>query len=185
MLLQFRPTGKEKPAFKISQHIYNWLNDDGADVALWMVSGDSGCRGGVVADLEKLLEPKLHWIICQIHVNELPLRNLIIKLDGPYKHKSGFRILLMIINTLQVVHNWEPLGAEKKTIELLQDIVKNLPKDTKNCYCLIKAITTGEFSEELATIKCGPLCQSRWLTTGQALLMQFFDIKAKHLRHQS
>ena len=36
MLLQFRPTGKEKPAFKISQHIYNWLNDDGADVALWI-----------------------------------------------------------------------------------------------------------------------------------------------------
>ena len=80
MLLQFRPTGKEKPAFKISQHIYNWLNDDGADVALWMVSGDSGCRGGVVADLEKLLEQKLCWIICQIHENELPLKHLIIKL---------------------------------------------------------------------------------------------------------
>ena len=37
-----------------------------------------------------LLEHKLHWIICQIHVNELFLRCWIIKLDGPYKHKSGF-----------------------------------------------------------------------------------------------
>ena len=79
----------------------------------------------------------------------------------------------MIINTLQVVHNWVPLGAEEKVIELPEDIVKNLSKDTKNCYRLIKAITTGEFSEELATIKCGPLCQSRWLSTvtGKALLM--------------
>ena len=31
-----KPTGEENPAFKISQHIYNWLNDDGADVALWI-----------------------------------------------------------------------------------------------------------------------------------------------------
>ena len=80
-----KPTGEENPAFKISQHIYSWLKLDGADVALWMVSGDStntnsGCWGGVVADLEKLLEQKLRWIICQIHENELPLKHLIIKL---------------------------------------------------------------------------------------------------------
>ena len=42
MLLQFRPTGKEKPAFKISQHIYNWLNDDGADVALLVETQGAG-----------------------------------------------------------------------------------------------------------------------------------------------
>ena len=44
------------------------------------------------------------------------------------------------------------LGAEEKIIELPEDIVKNLSKDIKNCYRLIKAITTGEFSEELAKI---------------------------------
>ena len=70
----------------------------------------------------------------------------------------------MIINTLQVVHNWEPIEAEESTIIELPDVVvKNLSTDTKNCYHLIKATTTGELSEELATIKCGPLCQSRWL----------------------
>ena len=53
----------------------------------------------------------------------------------------------MIINTLQVVHNynWESIEAEESIIEL-PDVVKNLSTDTKNCYRLIKATTTGEFS---------------------------------------
>ena len=83
-----------------------------------------------------ILEHKLHWIICQIHVNQLSLRRLIIKLDGPYKHKSGFsgpiEILQMIVNTLQFVHNWEPIEVEESIIEL-PDVVKNLSTDTKNC----------------------------------------------------
>ena len=80
----------------------------------------------------------------------------------------------MIINTLQVVHNynWESIEAEESIIEL-PDVVKNLSTDTKNCYRLIKATTTEKLMEELVTIKCGPLCQSRWLSTvtGKALLM--------------
>ena len=76
----------------------------------------------------------------------------------------------MIVNTLQFIHNWEPIEVEESIIEL-PDVVKNLSTDTKNCYRVLKATTTGELCEELATIKCVPLCHSRWLTTGQALLM--------------
>ena len=129
------PTKGEKPALKIAQRIHTWLLDHGADDNLWMVSGDStntnsGLRGGVIAFLEKLLGHKVHWIICQIHVNELPLRHLIINLDGPYTHKSGFsyRIgkLLEKVDTLSVVHDFDPVEADESIIQLPDDVVANL-----------------------------------------------------------
>ena len=92
----------------------------GADVNLWVVSGDStntntGMWGGVTTFLEKLLGHRVHRLICQIHVNELPLRRLIVVLDGPYISKSGFSgpigKLLEKVNTLKVDMNFDPVEA--------------------------------------------------------------------------
>ena len=33
---------------------------------------------------------KLHWLVCQLHTNELMLRQLITKLDGKSDSKTGF-----------------------------------------------------------------------------------------------
>ena len=73
-----RPSVGDKPAQKIAQVIYEWLVQHGADVNLWMVSGDStntGMWGDVITFLEKL---RVHRLICEIYVNELPLRRLIV-----------------------------------------------------------------------------------------------------------
>ncbi|KAG7176844.1 hypothetical protein Hamer_G000031 [Homarus americanus] len=81
-----------------------------------MIGGDSantnmGWSGDTIALLEKMLGRKCHWMICQLHVNELPMRHLIIKLDGPVTPQSGFSgpigKLLEKVNELEV--NFKPV----------------------------------------------------------------------------
>ena len=40
--------------------------------------GNTGWKGGAIANLEKLLAHKCHWCICMLHTNELPFRHLIV-----------------------------------------------------------------------------------------------------------
>ena len=40
-----------------------------------------GWKSAVIRRLEKKLRRPLHWIMCQLHGNELPLRHLLIQLD--------------------------------------------------------------------------------------------------------
>ena len=51
---------------------------------------NTGCRGGVIQILERDLRRPLHWCICLLHTNELPLRHLFQKLDGPTTGDKSF-----------------------------------------------------------------------------------------------
>ena len=44
---------------------------------------NTGYKGGLAVCLERKLNRKLHMIGCFLHLNELPLRHLILELDGP------------------------------------------------------------------------------------------------------
>ena len=50
---------------------------------------NTGTNGGIVRLLEIKLGRPLHWFICQLHANELPLRHLIKTLDGKTTGPSG------------------------------------------------------------------------------------------------
>lgn len=43
---------------------------------------NTGPHAGIVCLLEKHLQKPVHWFICLLHANELPLRHLITNLDG-------------------------------------------------------------------------------------------------------
>ena len=52
------------------------------------IGGDStnvntGWQAGVMQWVEKKLGRRLVWLVCDLHTGELPLRHLIIELDGP------------------------------------------------------------------------------------------------------
>ena len=51
---------------------------------------NTGTKGGIIRLLKTNLDRPLHWFICQLHANELPLRHLIKTLDGK---TTGSRIL--------------------------------------------------------------------------------------------
>jgi hypothetical protein len=57
-------------------------------VNLWGLGYDgtntnTGCNNGIIKLFENKLGLSMQWLSCQFHANELPLRHLIIHLDGP------------------------------------------------------------------------------------------------------
>ena len=46
---------------------------------------NTGWKGGAMQWIEKKIEKNV-WLVCMLQTNELPLRHLIINLDGPTLH---------------------------------------------------------------------------------------------------
>ena len=53
-----------------------------------------GKYGGVVSEIESMLQKPVHWFICQLHGNELPLRHLFQVLDGKSSGPFAFQGML-------------------------------------------------------------------------------------------
>ena len=145
-----------------------------------LIGGDStntntGWRGGIHSHLEKMVSHKCFWSICMKHTNELKLRHLITTLDGPTSSRDGFTgpvgKLLSRVDDMPVNENFPPLPDGEPLISLTSTQIKQLTTDSYICYQYITAIKQGHLSSSLANHKCGKLCHSRWLTTGQVLLM--------------
>ena len=52
---------------------------------------NTGNKNGAIRLLKCHLKRALHWFICSLHVNELPLRHLCKKLIGPTKSSSQWK----------------------------------------------------------------------------------------------
>ena len=180
----FTPEPAEDPhnpaAKQIAKGVFDWISSHEAIETLMVIGGDStntitGYRGGAIAFLEEMLEHKLHWSICMLHTNELPLRRLIKKLDGwttsATSYSGPIGKLLPKVNDISVNYNFRAITGGEDLIDIPEHIIESLSTDQKNCYLLVNAVKSGNLDRKLASIKCGPLNHSRWLTTGQALLM--------------
>ena len=57
--------------------------------------------------------------------------------------------------------------------------------DSSLCYQLLLAIHSGVLTKELGSRLCGKICHSRWLTTGEAIMllwMSFHGLSGEILR---
>lgn len=114
----------------------------------------------------------LQWSICQLHFNELPLRALFVKIDGPTSGPESFSgdVGKMLKD------------SEKLPIVKFRRIAVNIPKlkhdmtsdklstDQQYLYEITEAISNGVVSESLALRKPGKLHNSRWLTLANNVL---------------
>ena len=80
-------TKNMKHAEIIADNIVKFLRDRGIDITLRAIGGDStnvntGWAGGAMQYVEIKLDRKLNWLVCALHTNELPLRSLILAVDG-------------------------------------------------------------------------------------------------------
>ena len=175
---------KNKPAKMIAIGLHSWLVECGLDKLLELLGGDStnemsGWSGGSIAWLEKLLGRKLFWVICALHTNELPLRHLITDLDGKSSSKDGFSgpigKMLSQVNTMSRKSSFEPIEETEEIIQLPEKIVKEMSTDAALSYQLLTAVRAGKLPPELASRKCGTIVHSRWLTTGQTLMMLYMS----------
>ena len=110
----------------------------------------------------------MNWLICVLHTNELPLRYLIVELDGKTlsnsKWSSELGKMLDTVTELNINSNFETVTLGEPLIDLPDKILKDLSTDQAYGYRIVIAIT-GVLLENLINFEIGPVSHSRWLTT--------------------
>ena len=133
---------RNKPAEVIAQELHSWLVEHGIDERVQVLGGDStnemtGWLGGAIVWVERLLGRKCFWVVCNIHTNKLPLRHLIIVLDGDTNSKDGFSgpigEQLSHVNTMKRKSTFEAIPATEDLIKLPEKVVKNMSTDAADC----------------------------------------------------
>ncbi|GBN06735.1 hypothetical protein AVEN_214987-1, partial [Araneus ventricosus] len=81
-------------------HVCNKVGCDGTSV-------NTGVKGGIICNMELILNRPLQWLVCQLHANELPLRHLFAHVDrtttGPRSLSGEVRKSLAGCEKLPVV----------------------------------------------------------------------------------
>ena len=165
---------KTGSAKTIATGLYDFLCEYNIDTEKLLAIGcdgtavNTGSKGGVIRILELKLDKTLHWFICQLHANELPLRHLLQTLDGKTSGPRGF--------TGEIGKNLD--GCENLIICDFECIPSKLPEmnpldlssDQQYLYQIHQSISTGKISEEFSKKKPGKIAHSRWLTTANHIL---------------
>ena len=73
--------------YKIATSVYSAIKDIAPKQKLKIVGSDetaemTGKSKGFIASLDTLIERPLQWVVCLLHLNELPLRHVFQNLDG-------------------------------------------------------------------------------------------------------
>lgn len=138
---------------------------------------NTGKNGGVIVKMEHHLQKSLQWLVCLIHMNELPLRELITKNDGPtrgpesYSGKIGS--LLKCCESSQVV-NFKPINFD---FVLNMDLRAKLSSDLLYLYDMSEAVQSGQVSINLASRSPGKMNIARWYTTANRILRLYVSTK--------
>ena len=79
-----KPTSGVTYAQSVANGLMEFLTSSKQEKNILAIGGDStnvntGWKGGAIHLLEVGLNRRLVWIVCYLHLNELPLRHLIIK----------------------------------------------------------------------------------------------------------
>lgn len=131
---------------------------------------NTGPSGGIIRKMEEKLGRPLQWLICTIHGNELPLRNLLKNYEGPTTGPLGYSgpISKAVVECekLKVV-KFKPLKAE---IDLPKINSRELSKDQNYLYEISKSVAEGHCSEDLEKRYPGNISHARWLTWANRIL---------------
>jgi hypothetical protein len=128
---------------------------------------NTGRKGGIVRLAEERIGRPLQWLICLLHINELPLRHLMEKIDGattgPKAFAGAIGKSLILCEQMDVV-NYQHRSAD------IPEISTDLSTDQKYLLEIWTAVVTGTCSEDLARRHPGKLSHARWLTTANRIL---------------
>lgn len=139
-------------------------------------NANTGPMGGAIKLLETHLGKPVHWFVCLLHANELPLRHLIIKMDGDTTGPNAWKGPIGQAITKDV---WKKEIVQFEKIEFKCDIDNidsvsaSYSADQKYLFNMCKAISTGHVSESLAKQTIDEVSHSRWHTTGGRVLREY------------
>ena len=142
----------------------NELSAEGCDGTVT----NTGTKGGIIKLLEDRLGRPLHWFVCQLHANELPLRHLFSSLDGKTSGPRCFTgpIGRLLANCeIRPVVDFEPISfGDMPSID-----IKELSTDQKYLYEIHISVAQGSVPDDLANRSPGNLNHARWLTTANRI----------------
>lgn len=163
-------------ADKVSKTISSFLKDKNMFDVLIALGSDGenlnvGADGGINYYIEAELGRPLHWFVCLLHTNELPLKNLINKLDGKTTSSNTFSgpVGKSLENVSLPVVKFKRFRRAEKIPEIPEIAFKKLSNDQMYLYRIVNALVTGDFPKSLANLKIGPLNHSRWITTASRI----------------
>jgi hypothetical protein len=166
-------------AFAIHETLTSHLNISLNDTVAIGCDGtvvNTGKYGGVIRLLEKRLNRPLQWIVCLLHMNELPLRHLFSKLDGT---TTGPATYSGVIGKLLDDCEKQNIVAFEKIEGVLPDIsdAKDLSADQRYLYEITSAVIRGECHSDLANRSPGKMSHARWLTKANRILRLYVSTK--------
>lgn len=127
-----------------------------------------GKNGGIIRLFEKRLQKPLQWIVCLLHMNELPLRHLFLHLDGCTSGPKSFSGPLgKALETCEQlpVKKFQPIDGE-----MLTEMAIDLSTDQQYLHNIVTAVITGVFPEDLSNKSPGKLSHARWVTRANRIL---------------
>ena len=105
---------------------------------------NTGIYNGCIRLLELEFTKPLHWFICQLHGNELPLRHLFQIIDGKTSGPNSFKgVIGKELNcdfTCKPIAVYNPICGKTQRIDC--DVFKNLNTDQKYLYNICHAVQT-------------------------------------------
>lgn len=158
----------------IEREIYNFLLTENVFLDQLVAIGCDGTNvnvgkfGGIIRLIEKRFNRPLQWLICLLHMNELPFRHLFSFVDGL---TSGPRTFAGEIG--KALENCE----EKPVVKFRNILGEMPPVDTKDLstdqlylYRITSAVISGEYPEDLVYKSPGKMSHARWLTRANRIL---------------
>ena len=139
-----------------------------------------GSLQGCLAYLEKLLGHAVHWEICLLHGNELPLRALFGFYDGKTSGPASFKgpIGTELQEDLTVRKPVKFARVKNDSFpQIPEEIANDLSHDQEYLYDICWAIIEGRMDEELLSRQPGALCHSRWITLDNLILLLYAKTK--------
>ncbi|KAE8746239.1 hypothetical protein FOCC_FOCC007111 [Frankliniella occidentalis] len=132
---------------------------------------NTGWKGGIIRKLEQKLGRPLQWIVCLLHFNELPFRALFEHIDGgtsgPKSFTGPIGSQLSDCENLPVVK-----FAGFPSCQLPDEVIDCTKLSTDQCYLykISQAVISGNCPPDVAELKPGNMCKSRWLTCANRIL---------------
>lgn len=146
---------------EVSQDRIMAIGCDGTNV-------NTGKYAGIIRLLEKRLQKPLQWIICLLHMNELPLRHLFLHLDGCTSGPKSY--IGPLGKSLETCEKLPVKKFERIEGQMLPKMAKDLSSDQHYLYKIVSAVVSGEFPEDLGNKSPGKLSHARWITRANRIL---------------
>ena len=135
---------------------------------------NTGPKGGAIRLLELNLDKPLHWFVCQLHANELPLRHLLDKLDGKTGGPRGF--MGEIGKSQEECEKLGVVSFQRVPFDLPPVDKEDLSTDQKYLHDIHQSVSKGTCSTELALRNPGKVVHSRWITTENRVLRLYVAV---------